>query len=167
MQANYKAPLLIYIIGVLSVWVGVKLLPNYIIRNNTSSEPTGLYFVKTPVDIEVGKRYTIKIPVLELSKKLGLEPNVKTFLKTVVAKAGDVIQVTNDGVLVNGKLLPNSKGVQSVRGIELHPLPIGYKHRLKQNEYFMLGQTARSFDSRYFGVIKRKDILKEAFWFAL
>lgn len=162
MQANYKVPLLMYICGMVGVWVGVRFLSNHIIRNNTSSEPVGLYFLKAPADIAIGHRYTIKIPRLGLCRQLGLESSVNSLLKTVVAKNGDVIQVTANGILVNNMLLPNSTGVKAVRGIELHPLPIGYKYTLKPDEYFMLGQTATSFDSRYFGVVDRKNILNEA-----
>ena len=136
----------------------------HVLRNITISEPLGWYWLSSPYPVQVGKVYTIKVPVdfLLLVKQLGYNSNAKALFKKVVAKDGDIIKVTEDGILINNKLTPNSQGIQAFKGILLHPLPIGYTYQLKNNEYFMMGDTPHSFDSRYFGVVNGVDIQNEA-----
>ena len=75
---------------------------------------------------------------------------------------GDTIEIADKGVLINGYLQENSYGYPSGRGIAFYPLKPGYKHVLKNDEYFMLGVSPHSFDSRYFGIVKEKDIYRKA-----
>ena len=125
----------------------------------------GWYWLSSPDPVQVGKIYTIKVPAdfLLLVKQLGYKSNAKALFKKVVAKDGDIIKVTEDGILINDKLMPNSQSIEVFKGILLHPLPIGHKRKLKDNEYFVLGETKNSFDSRYFGVVNGVDIKNEAY----
>ena len=44
-----------------------------------------------------------------------------------------------------------------------NPLPLKTgKYTLKKDEFFMLGDHERSFDSSYMGIIKREQMLKKA-----
>ena len=95
-------------------------------------------------------------------RQLGYTANSGTLLKRVIAHSGDEIKFTANGVVVNDKLFANSRAVAKVKGVLLNPLPIGYQHKLKTDEYFMLGETPNSFDSRYFGVVNRKFIMNKA-----
>lgn len=115
-------------------------------------------------EVRVGSLYTIKLPANEMAtlRKLGYAADSGTLLKRVVAGYGDEIKVTANGIAVNTKLFANSRAVTKVKGVLLNPLPIGYQHKLALDEYFMLGETANSFDSRYFGVVKRKVIINQA-----
>lgn len=79
-------------------------------------------------------------------------------LKRVVATRGDRVEVAKSGIKINGILYPNSQQFNEGRGVKLHPLNLGYSHILTENEYFMLGNSPHSVDSRYFGIVKASDI---------
>ena len=83
-------------------------------------------------------------------------------IKRISAVKGDAIEVTDDGILINGLLQPNSHLYAEGRGIRFYPLVTGYKHVLEEGEYFMLGNSLHSFDSRYFGIIQKADIYRRA-----
>jgi signal peptidase I len=87
--------------------------------------------------------------------------NTPYLMKQIVAKEGDEVSIAEDGVRVNNYLYKNSRLVQKSRQINL--LPIGFgRFKLKHNEYFVLGVTPHSYDSRYFGVINREQIYRGA-----
>jgi conjugative transfer signal peptidase TraF len=161
---SYTLPALMLIISVIFLGL-IIFVSKHLLRNITTSEPLGWYWLSSPDPVQVGKIYTIKVPAdfLLLVKQLGYKSNAKALFKKVVAKDGDIIKVTEDGILINDKLMPNSQSIEVFKGILLHPLPIGHKRKLKDNEYFVLGETKNSFDSRYFGVVNGVDIKNEAY----
>jgi signal peptidase I len=112
----------------------------------------------------VGSLYIIKLSETKMNiiRKLGYHANTDTLLKRIVAISGDVVHVTNDGILINSHLLKHSKAYQFIRGVALNPLPIGYNHKLATNEYFVMGESDNSYDSRYFGVIGIDNIVSRA-----
>ena len=163
MQHNYRLPVVIAILSLVTLF-GFLSISKYIAYNITISEPIGWYWLNQADKVAVGKLYTIKLDdrYMQLLRRLGYSSDSVTLLKRVVAEAGDKVEVTADGVVVNAKLLPNSKAVAVFKGVLLNPLPIGFKYKLKNNEYFMLGETPHSFDSRYFGVIQQTAIINNA-----
>ncbi len=85
------------------------------------------------------------------------------FCKRVVAGPGDSVEFRVSHLFVNGQY-------RNVRGLdepEIHRFdprmvinPYAYKIELKDGEYFVLGDNIDvSYDSRYFGPVKRKDII--------
>ncbi|MBY0379170.1 MAG: signal peptidase I, partial [Burkholderiales bacterium] len=82
-------------------------------------------------------------------------------IKKIVAINGDIVKIEASGIWVNDELLPNSKAIYTHNGIKLSPQQLQIL-RLKANEYFMLGKTNTSYDSRYFGIVKAKQIAKKA-----
>ena len=97
--------------------------------------------------------------------QLGLPYTNPYLLKQIVAVAGDEVSVTPNGVYVNNTLYANSKAQQynMFHGVRINLLPMSYgKFRLADDEYFMLGKTANSYDSRYFGVIRQQQIYRRA-----
>ena len=88
-------------------------------------------------------------------------------LKQIVAIEGDEVNVTPNGVYINNKLYPNSKIQQNTihNGVQINLFPMPYGNfRLGSNEYFVLGKTIHSYDSRYFGVINAKQIYRKALY---
>jgi conjugative transfer signal peptidase TraF len=85
------------------------------------------------------------------SQSSGLFP----ILKPVVAVHGDVVEITESGVTVNGHHITNSKVIRTdSMDREMPHLPIGWKKKLTHEEFFLLStHTKRSLDSRYFGPI--------------
>jgi type IV secretory pathway protease TraF len=87
-------------------------------------------------------------------------------LKKIAAKSGDIVQISNSGIVVNNKLVPNTVAVIKYKNIYLNPLSIGAKYILGKHDYFLLGLGNNSYDSRYFGVVHAADLSYKAilFW---
>src|SRR5471030_1981916 len=81
-------------------------------------------------------------------------------VKKILAAKDDIVSVTKDGVVVNGKLLSYSKPfTQDIHGYKLRQL-IGNTYLLSDNQIFLMTDQDRlSFDSRYFGPVDRKQII--------
>lgn len=84
-------------------------------------------------------------------------PHKKELLfKKIVAINGDFVEVNQNGVFINNAPLPNSKIFN--KDSQGNPLPFKpFKKFLKSNEYFVMGEHIKSYDSRYFGTINIKN----------
>jgi type IV secretory pathway protease TraF len=98
--------------------------------NVTESEPIGLY-LKVPGD-----------PVR------GGMVQCRGLIKHIAGVPGDVIRVTPEGSYINNKLWPNSAPVLETN--RYRPYPFG-TYTLQDGQYWGLGSTWDSFDSRYIG----------------
>jgi conjugative transfer signal peptidase TraF len=75
-------------------------------------------------------------------------------LKPVVAKPGDIVELSNRGIAVNGKLLPNTAPLsRDTKGRPLVPFPFGVYKVPNGSVWVASSYNPRSFDSRYFGPI--------------
>lgn len=77
-------------------------------------------------------------------------------VKMAIGVPGDTIVAEGDKLYVNGTYWGSTK-----LGLLHFSKPPGYWDRkvmLKEGEYFMLGTEPRSFDSRFWGVVKREQI---------
>lgn len=152
------------------LFIGFELLEDLIYKNTSISEPPGYYLSLPYVSYGRGdlvlvcvsdSRYKTILNKLNLKDVSGACSNgLPYLLKQVSAVAGDRVEVSDKGVLINGELQANSYGYASGRGIAFYPLKPRYKHVLGEGEYFMLGISPHSFDSRYFGIVKDKDIYR-------
>lgn len=80
-------------------------------------------------------------------------------IKRVYAITGDVVSVTNTGVWVNGKLLPNSKPLRADSNHRPMPRYRIRNHILDSSELLLMSTFNEfSFDARYFGLIQRRQI---------
>lgn len=149
-----------------------QLLQNIIYKNISISEPLGYYLAIPGMPIRKGdlvltcltnKHYKHVFNELGMKDVSGQCDNGMMYLiKRIVAATGDKVEVTASGILINGILYKNSKQFTKGRGIKLYPLPPGYSRILKEDEFFMLGNSTNSVDSRYFGVINKTDIYRRA-----
>ena len=156
-RIRYKFTLIYF--GGLIVLSCIYLAANSrLVTNDTISLPEGewlrLPLWRTP---QIGGVYefTISNERLTLAKKFGYHGD-GTFLKKLVAKGGDLVTINSDGVLINGKYLTN-KGIENARNINLYPIE-SMNYKLSNGEYFFIGLSAHSYDSRYFGIIKETQI---------
>ncbi len=136
-----------------------KALSYRIMFQITPSLPKGVYLIDRPARIENGMLCVFTIPpdVYGMMRSRGWLPeNLSFFLmKPVVAKQGDVVEVSAAGLSINGKYF----GPVSQYDSQGLPLPRAYrKYLLGQGEYFVASTYHNSFDSRYFGKIRRADI---------
>jgi conjugative transfer signal peptidase TraF len=143
-----------------------KLEEYFILYNGTASVPVGYYFSIPTKDIKVGDLFAITIAdkYMQIIRKLGYPANGHLLLKRVIGVEGDVIEIAKSGVLVNNILVKNSQSQEMIRGIKLSPLPVGYHHKLISGEFWVMGDVNNSYDSRYFGVVNTKQVLKKAIY---
>lgn len=148
---------------------------NFVVHNVSISEPTGYYF-KVPIKtITVGKRYLLCLndkEHIDIMKQLGLlvvkdacHYDSPYLLKQVAAKPGDWVKANESGIFINGVYQINTKPIFTARGVNLKPLPFNYNHKLESDEYFVMGTTRTSYDSRYFGTIRANQFYKRAIIF--
>jgi signal peptidase I len=97
--------------------------------------------------------------------KYPLDPS-QDFIKRVVGVPGDEIQIRDKQVYVNGSMYTNPHEIHS----DLHIIPQGQgvrdnfgPVRVPENAYFMMGDNRdNSYDSRFWGYVKDRDIVGEA-----
>ncbi|MBP9742100.1 MAG: S26 family signal peptidase [Burkholderiales bacterium] len=145
---------------------------NQIVYNPTISLTKGYYFTYRASSYKVGDIVLFcvgDITQARVMHKLGLPyingecvHNTPYLMKRIVAMANDVVEITALGILVNGHLLPNSIPLLNYRMVKLPRIRMK-KVKLKMDEFLVMGQTAHSYDSRYFGIIKEAQIYHEAY----
>jgi conjugative transfer signal peptidase TraF len=130
------------------------------IRLNTSpSLPFGLYRVTADTAAPLIE-FCPSEPVASFAnvrgyRQVGSCPDGGTpLMKPIVAREGDVVEVSAAGVRVNGTLLRNSAPLaRDTAGRPLTPWPAG-KYTVPLGEVWLISDYhARSFDSRYFGPV--------------
>lgn len=80
-------------------------------------------------------------------------------LKKIVASAGDLVEINQSGMFINGRKLRHSTPI--VKDSNGHLIETHFLHGyvMKEGEFLMYGDgVSNSFDSRYFGVVKREQI---------
>ena len=128
-----------------------------IVWNASASMPVGLYRV-----VSGAAKYSDLVLVLtpdtvkSLASRRGYLPAGVPLVKRIAAVTGDTVCASNRTVTING--------TPAVRRLEAdrsgRPLPRWRGcHRLERDEYFILGDAPDSFDSRYFGTIKRSRVI--------
>jgi len=134
--------------------------------NLTPSEPVGVWRLHRGAP-HVGDFVTLCPPLTRMYPFLerGACPDgVMPFLKEIVAGPGAWIRETARGVAVNGRVLPDSAPMRLAPGYGT-VLPRRWNAwRLPRHAYWTYGagDPRRSFDSRYFGPVLRRDILRVA-----
>jgi hypothetical protein len=75
---------------------------------------------------------------------------LRPLMKHVAAIAGDTVRVTPEGSYVNGRLWPNSAIPTDTYGFQ----PFRFDtYKLQPGQYWVLGSSSDSYDSRWFGPI--------------
>lgn len=130
------------------------------VRINTSpSLPIGLYLVTTEGDANLVEFCPVE-PFAALSLVRGYRsPGVcqdggAPLLKPIIAKCGDLVELSARGICVNGKLLANT--VPLAKDTKRRPLkswPLGRFEVAPGTVWVASSYDSRSFDSRYFGPV--------------
>ncbi|MFO0701169.1 MAG: conjugative transfer signal peptidase TraF [Nitrospira sp.] len=135
--------------------------------NTTRSIPLGLYLMSSD-PIEKGA-YVLwcppERPEFDLAKERGYigagfcPGGYGYMMKKVLASGQDLVSVTDDGVMINGTLLPASQPMEAdSMGRSLPRFRVS-NHVLSSSELLLMSDTnSRSFDARYFGPIQREHI---------
>lgn len=130
------------------------------LRINTSpSLPVGLYVITTDGSANLIE-FCPAQPFAALSlirgyRDAGSCPDGGApLLKPVVAKAGDLIELSSRGISVNGQLLPNTAPLpKDTKGRPLTAWPFGRYPLTAGTVWVASSYHSRSFDSRYFGPV--------------
>lgn len=128
-----------------------------LVWNTTASAPAGLYSIEQGT-WSVGDRVAVR-PSPDLADDLdrrGILPRGKLLIKKVVAGLGDEVCRDGERVTVNGSRAAVAKVAS--RGGEALPSWTGCRS-LGASEVLLLGDTADSYDGRYFGVTLAEDII--------
>ncbi|VWL84934.1 signal peptidase I [Oceanivirga miroungae] len=136
------------------IFLGLAIIFYKFRINVSNSVPVGIYYI-----INFDKEYKLEdyVVLKEPKEYKKYEPdNLKELLslKKIKGVKGDIIEIKNSKVYINNKLINNI--------IYDIPVKIKGKYTLKDNEYFVLGENDTSLDSRYYGVINKKDIVYKA-----
>jgi conjugative transfer signal peptidase TraF len=139
--------------------IACKALSCKIMFQITPSLPKGAYWIERPGKIDTGTLCVFPIPpeVDGMARSRGWIPEHLRYylMKPIVAKQGDVVEVSAAGLSINGEYYGPVSRYDS-QGL---PLPRLYKkYVLGPEEYFAATTYRNSFDSRYFGKIRRSDI---------
>ncbi len=141
--------------------------------NRTNSLPRGVYWAveKTPEKGDIVAFWPRDTAAMREARRRGyILPGVYNstagegyglLLKRLMAVSGDVVSITDDGVEINGALVPNTRPLDADNIGD--PLPRlrfdGY--RLGEDEVLLVSDhLPRSFDGRYFGVQERRQIVE-------
>jgi conjugative transfer signal peptidase TraF len=129
--------------------------------NFTSSLEPGLYIVGTGPAANLVEFCPVgEAAALSLSRAYRMRggscPDGSTpLMKPVVAVPGDDVEVAQDGIRVNGRLILNSAArFRDHRGRPLHPWPYGEYRVLPETLWVVSDFNPSSYDSRYFGPIR-------------
>ncbi len=135
--------------------------------NTTRSIPLGLYLMSNdPIVRGVSVLWCPpERPEFDLAKERGYigagfcPGGYGNMMKKVLATHHDVVSVTDDGVRVNGTLIPASQPFEADSLGRPLPRFRVTDHRLGADELLLMSDTtSRSFDARYFGFVHRTHI---------
>ena len=156
---KYKFITKLMIIGI--IFFSIVFCIKRIMYNVTDSMTKGIYVKKIISDYRKGdiviflmdKKY-LKFVESSLRKN---KTEKLYLLKRIVAVEGDTVETRKDGiVLINGE----KKGkIFKIKG--LTDKIEDKRYVLKKNEYYVMGDTETSFDSRYLGILRKKDFKSE------
>jgi conjugative transfer signal peptidase TraF len=135
--------------------------------NTTKSIPVGLYWTSS-APVEKGT-YVLFCPpqagVFDDAKERGYigagfcPGDYGYMMKCVLAAKGDTVTIADDGVRVNGELLPHSAPIQADKAGRPLPRYQANHFTLGNSEVLLMSDVSgTSFDGRYFGPINRSQI---------
>jgi conjugative transfer signal peptidase TraF len=93
-----------------------------------------------------------------LAARRGYLPSSVPVIKRIAALYGDRVCARGDRLWVNGRLIAARQGADAAG----RPLEGWQGCRMLGDEVLLLGDSARSFDSRYFGPIDRTRVIARA-----
>jgi conjugative transfer signal peptidase TraF len=127
--------------------------------NTSPSLPVGLYVITTDGSANLVE-FCPAEPFAALSLVRGYRDTGfcgdggAPLLKPVVAKAGDMVELSGRGISVNGLLLPNTAPLsRDTKGRPLTAWPFGRYPVSPGTVWVASSYHSRSFDSRYFGPV--------------
>jgi conjugative transfer signal peptidase TraF len=130
--------------------------------NASASSPVGLYQVVGLGQVEPGTSVVAWPPeeARQLAEERSYIPSGVPLVKRVAAVAGDRVCAIGEAVFVNGNIAAVRRNVDKLG----RPLPWWTGcHDLREGDLFLLmSEAPGSFDGRYFGITRKRDVVGEA-----
>lgn len=152
LKCAVPAVIMLAAVGITFQFSGVRV-------NASASLPIGLYKTTTNVNAKLVE-FCPAEPFASISVSRGYRSKGncpdggEPLMKPVIATAGDVVEISAQGVTVNTKLLPNSAALLfDSKGRPMLHYPFGKCHVAAGTVWIISSFNQRSFDSRYFGPI--------------
>jgi len=155
--------IIIFLIITVQLWLNLD--PKVVI-NSTTSMPVGIYY---RTDHKCCSKDDIVLidtrKLMQTSEECrqgvinGYISEEYNLLKRIVGVKGDIVILNNLGITINNSLLRNSKPLthDSQNRTVMHN---NLENRmLLDREYIVKGDSSKSFDSRYFGIVKQDEII--------
>lgn len=98
--------------------------------------------------------------LFELSSKFSEGAKTKKTLKQVACVEGDILSVRQGSYYCNDTYLGQAKEY-SLSGERLHPFE--FEGAIPKGDLFVFGDHVDSLDSRYFGFVRREDVIARAY----
>src|SRR5215469_10566975 len=150
----------VVVAAIAAIVVSFELFGLFGIRINTSASlPLGFYVTGMNGQSDLIEFCPVE-PFASLAIKRGYRDGGNCLdggaplLKPVVARPGDVVELSERGIGVNGKLLPKTEPLnQDAKGRQMPHWPFG-RYWVSQGTLWVASSyNARSLDSRYFGPV--------------
>ena len=147
------------IIGVVSV----LLFKSFFIIGMPTSQFSGCLSQKIFL-VSKSERQVVRggMYAVNLDRDLRIAKSGSKLIKIVAAKGGDTVRVEDNGVWVNEKIfLPVP--LQGIAGrLQIDLASLKKTITVPANELFLVGNTDKSYDSRFWGTIDEKNVLGRA-----
>ncbi|WP_282109226.1 signal peptidase I [Shewanella algicola] len=117
------------------------------------------YFLVDKQDVNIKRDHLV---AFNLPKNTPYFLKGSRWIKKLVGIPGDHVIVNVDGVVVNGKTYKNNVR-QLLMKVDVSEQEISKELYLKEDQYFVIGETPLSYDSRFWGTIKRSDMIGDAY----
>jgi conjugative transfer signal peptidase TraF len=155
------------VIALAGLWLAGE--PDLFTLNTTKSIPLGLYRLThkdtdpLAVFCATGEQFAVATARGYLAHSHSCENNFMPMIKPIVARPGDTVTVSQNGISVNGSLLPNSRA-EAFDHLHrpLEAWPNGTYHVMQNTVWVVSSYSEHSFDSRYFGPISTRLIQHHA-----
>ncbi|HEX8903101.1 S26 family signal peptidase [Vitreimonas sp.] len=143
----------------IAIGLAVTPAPDLVLYNATASMPVGFYWRST----DAPARHAIVTVRAQrvasaYARQRGFADAHDRFIKRVAGVDGDIVCAHGANVTINGAQLPSRRRLDR----EGRLMPRWQGCRRLDGEVFVLGDSADSFDSRYFGPVAVGDI--DAVW---
>ena len=149
------------ILCICGVFGGAYYCSQNLLINPSNSIETGIYRNTLINNFSKGNYVSYK-PSSKFQKYIEVNYNLKkkakevTVLKKIVAAEGDVIEIKDYNIYINGEKMGK---IVKLKGLTENL--VNTQKVLSKDEFFLMGETPDSFDSRYFGTVKRNEIISE------
>lgn len=118
------------------------------------------YFLVDKWDQDVGVG---DLAAFKMMTKNPLYPTSRKWIKQVVATEGMTVTVDRERVQFSDGRIIESNMDHTMGYLKLEPSDIKPVVTLRQGQFFMMGDTRTSYDSRYWGPVEQQNILGKAY----